>query len=79
MTEALVLYLPRIRCAIWEPAAGNGAIVAALRAAGFVVAATDVETGHDFLTCPAPRPFRGHNYEFLLTGWRRSSSSAAPT
>jgi methylase of polypeptide subunit release factors len=59
VTEALVPYLPRIRCALWEPASGSGAIVAALRAAGFGVVTTDVTTGHDFLTQPAPRPFRG--------------------
>ena len=42
---------------IWEPAAGNGKMVAALQKLGFEVAASDRE--RDFLTQPAPKPFWG--------------------
>jgi hypothetical protein len=54
-TQALVPHLPGIGGTIWEPAAGSGQMVAALRQAGFDVIGTDIEMGCDFLTCD-PRP-----------------------
>jgi hypothetical protein len=40
---------------VWEPAAGNGVLVDAWRAAGREVIGTDLfSTGHDFLTCAPP-------------------------
>jgi hypothetical protein len=48
VTEALMPHLPaelRIR----EPAAGSGRMVQALRAGGYVVEASDIAQGRDFL------------------------------
>jgi hypothetical protein len=50
VTHALLPHLPKA-CRIWEPAAGSGKMVAALRSAGHKVTATDITTGHDFLSC----------------------------
>lgn len=52
---------------LWEPAAGDGNIVRPLRAAGFIVVASDlvdygargIETGIDYLTAPLPRRVQG--------------------
>jgi hypothetical protein len=49
VTRALVPHLPVIVGAVWEPAAGSGQMVAALRAAGFAVHGTDIATGRNFL------------------------------
>jgi hypothetical protein len=57
-TLALSRHLPTTDCVVWEPAAGGGKMVAALSKIGFDVTASDIETGRDFLTQPAPRPFR---------------------
>jgi hypothetical protein len=57
LTGALVKYiLPALPLApIWECAAGDGALVRALEAAGRTVIATDLyTTGHDFLATPPP-------------------------
>lgn len=43
----LVPYL-NLEWTIWEPAAGEGLLVAALRQHGFRVVGTDILTGHDF-------------------------------
>jgi hypothetical protein len=59
VTEALVGHLPTSDCVVWEPACGSGKMVSALLKAGFDVTASDIETGHDFLTQPAPKPFCG--------------------
>jgi len=58
VTDALIPHLPIKNCVVWEPAAGSGQMVAALSSAGFDVAASDIANGQDFLTQPAPRPFR---------------------
>lgn len=49
VTAALVPHLPRRPKRVWEPAAGSGKMVHALREAGFVVSGTDIATGQDFL------------------------------
>lgn len=58
VTDALVPHLPCSDCVVWEPAAGGGKMVAALLKAGFDVTASDIVDGLDFLTQPAPKPFR---------------------
>lgn len=58
VTDALIPHLPVAGCVVWEPAAGGGKMVAALLRAGYDVTASDISTGRDFLTQPAPRPFR---------------------
>jgi hypothetical protein len=58
VTEAVVPHLPATSCVVWEPAAGGGKMVNALLKSGFGVVASDIATGRDFLTQPAPRPFR---------------------
>src|SRR5690349_19435670 len=58
--EPLVPYMapfPRV----WEPAAGSMHMVNFFRARGHQVTATDIETGHDFLTCSPPE------YDILVT------------
>lgn len=58
VTLALVPHLPTSDCVVWEPASGGGKMVAALLKAGFDVTASDIADGRDFLTQPAPKPFR---------------------
>jgi hypothetical protein len=41
---------------VWEPACGDGQMVAALRDNGFVAIGTDILSGHDFLNGCAPPP-----------------------
>ena len=56
-------HLPSRPCLIWEPAAGTGAIVRPLQAAGYEVIASDVadyglddcQAGVDYLTAAPPR------------------------
>jgi len=49
VTEALLPYIPdRVR-SIWEPACGKGGIAKVLREAGYLVTATDLKAGEDFL------------------------------
>src|SRR5437764_9969988 len=48
VTRELLAHLPRAAC-IWEPAAGNNAIAAVLRAAGHRVLTSDITRGTDFL------------------------------
>ena len=52
VTTALIPHLPPI-ATIWEPAAGSGLMVEALRRASFAVNATDIATGDDFLLSKA--------------------------
>src|SRR5688572_16436944 len=52
VTRALVPFIPQRVRRVWEPAAGGGHMVAALRAAGYEVTATDLATGRDFLIEP---------------------------
>lgn len=54
VTDALAPHLPAGEWGIWEPAAGSGKMVAALCQHGYTVAATDIETGTDFLTAEKP-------------------------
>lgn len=58
VTDALIPHLPSASCVVWEPAAASGKMVAPLLKAGFDVTASDISTGRDFLTQPAPKPFR---------------------
>jgi hypothetical protein len=55
VTEALLPHLPA-GLVVWEPACGDGRMARVLKAAGFQVVATDIVTGQDFLTMPAPAP-----------------------
>jgi hypothetical protein len=52
---AALLQVETLPHRIWEPAAGRGAIVRLLRAAGHHVIATDLASGTDFLACRRPR------------------------
>lgn len=58
VTLALAKHLPTTDCVVWEPAAGSGKMVNALLKIGFDVTASDIADGRDFLTQPAPKPFR---------------------
>jgi hypothetical protein len=49
VTDAVVPYIGALALHVWEPAAGSGKMVEALRNAGFRVTATDIGTGVDFL------------------------------
>jgi hypothetical protein len=49
VTEALIPHIPRRVKNVWEPAAGNGDMVKALRHHGYNVRASDIKTGKDFL------------------------------
>jgi hypothetical protein len=51
VTEALVPHIRKLALHVWEPAAGSGMMVEALRNAGFRVTATDINAGADFLKC----------------------------
>ena len=53
VTAALLPHLPGVR-AVWEPAAGSGKMVEALRAGGLTVEASDIAGGKDFLTSAPP-------------------------
>jgi hypothetical protein len=55
VTQALLPHLPT-RLRIWEPAAGAGKMLRALRAAGHAVVGTDIVEGVDFLTTADPPP-----------------------
>lgn len=46
----------RLPSPVWEPAAGEGLMVAALRGRGLRVLATDLATGRDFLRTAPDRP-----------------------
>jgi hypothetical protein len=48
VTAALLPHLPGVR-SVWEPAAGSGKMVEALRSGGFAVEASDITTGDNFL------------------------------
>lgn len=58
VTMALAPHLPTTACVVWEPACGSGKMVGALLNIGFDVTASDIETGRDFLTQSALKPFR---------------------
>jgi hypothetical protein len=49
VTDALVPHIKGRITSIWEPAAGSGKMVRALKNAGFWVTESDVQTGFDFL------------------------------
>ena len=59
VVEALIPHLPTAGGTLWEPACGAGHMVGAMQRPGFGVIATDARTGHDFLTDPPRRFFRG--------------------
>jgi hypothetical protein len=48
-TLALLPHLPRPLKYLWEPAAGGGKMVNALRGAGYEVLSSDIDAGEDFL------------------------------
>ena len=52
VTQALIPHLGPSRLA-WEPAAGSGKMVQALREAGYAVEQSDIADGCDFLAAPA--------------------------
>jgi hypothetical protein len=55
VTDAIAPHLRELGVtSVWEPAAGNGKMVTALRDYGFSVIGTDVLDGNDFLNCCAP-------------------------
>jgi hypothetical protein len=58
VTLALAPHLRTTNCVVWEPACGSGKMVNALLKIGFDVTASDIATGRDFLSQPAPKPFR---------------------
>lgn len=47
---------------IWEPAAGSGNLVRAMKSAGFRAYGTDISQGHDFFEC-----FRDFAYDAIIT------------
>jgi len=50
VTEALLPHMPkRVEC-VWEPACGSGKMSRVLKGAGYLVYATDIDGGIDFLT-----------------------------
>jgi hypothetical protein len=49
VTHALLPHLPHYIKHVWEPAAGGGKMVNALRGAGYEVRASDISAGEDFL------------------------------
>jgi hypothetical protein len=51
VTEVIVKYINGNHC-VWEPAAGSGKMVEALRRHGMEVIGTDITSGHDFLSAP---------------------------
>jgi len=59
VTAALVPHLRSLQVEnVWEPAAGDGKIVAALRDHGFAAVGTDIIEGNDFLNgCRTPALF----------------------
>ena len=59
VTEAIVEHLRLSRTEpVWEPAAGTGAIVKVLQAAGYRVVSTDITNGFDFLRDQPTWPIR---------------------
>lgn len=54
VTQALVPHIPERIHNIWEPAAGSGKMVRALREAGYSVVGTDIADGEDFLMRTGP-------------------------
>jgi hypothetical protein len=60
VTDVLTPYLRAFGAEkIWEPAAGDGQMVTALRKRGFAVIGTDVRDGNDFFKCDRPSPYDG--------------------
>lgn len=64
VTFALVPHLPRTWPNVWEPAAGSGKMVRALRESGFSVHATDIADGADFLDQEAAQ---GGGFDGIVT------------
>jgi hypothetical protein len=57
VTDAIVRHLRALGVTnVWEPACGDGQIVAALRNNGFAAVGTDILDGNDFLNGCAPPP-----------------------
>lgn len=55
VTEAVLPHLPAIKGVVWEPACGPGKMAAVLQKR-FLLAATDIEGGADFLSSAMPAP-----------------------
>lgn len=51
VTLALIPHIPKRIETVYEPAAGTGKMVAALKKAGFYVVSSDIAMGFDFLKC----------------------------
>lgn len=49
VTKALLPHIPRYVERVWEPAAASGKMVRALQDGGYLVEATDIDSGTDFL------------------------------
>jgi hypothetical protein len=54
VTDALSPHLCKLALHVWEPAAGSGKMVEALRSQGYRVHASDIATGTDFLKASLP-------------------------
>jgi len=63
VTQALLPHLPARVRTIWEPAAGRGQMVHALKQAGYTVHASDISDGIDFLG----EEFAGFDSEAIVT------------
>jgi hypothetical protein len=77
VTDVLTPYLRAFDAEkIWEPAAGDGQMVTALRKRGFAVIGTDVRDGNDFFKCdqPSQPPERC----LTLTVFTKSRNAALP-
>lgn len=66
VTRAFIPHLPKGLNTVWEPAAGTGIMVDALREAGFRVVATDLSEGIDFLQAGMP-PFDDGLCDAIIT------------
>lgn len=65
-TIALLKYLRLLRCTrIWEPAAGEGDMAAAMRECGYTVYESDIATGTDFLKSDLAET--GVKYDWIIT------------
>jgi hypothetical protein len=68
VTQALLPHLPARVRTIWEPAAGRGQMVHALKQAGFTVFASDISQGVDFLDdCDDGFDLIGFDHEAIVT------------
>jgi Predicted DNA modification methylase len=69
-TEALLRQFPVAGLRVWEPAAGNHAIVRVLRNHGAIVSSSDIETydvEHDAIRDFLNRPYTGPQFDAIIT------------